>query len=168
MSSLPVSTKRIGSRLANWLQRYSSLKVWMTDDDDRWTKNHWYTIRLIWVFAGRTVTLLVLSCQGSYDRCTNKIVSVLTAWRTVLIEKQYNHTWMGFSNLPSFRVTQWGSLFYFDYTESSKNLRHVLKCLTVKILKIPTVSFYYRVMGPKDADGMENSVDPDQTGRLLL
>ena len=44
--------------------------------------------------------------------------------------------------------------------------------LTVKILndsdtcnysKIGTVSFYFRVMGPKDADGMTNSIDPDQT-----
>ena len=25
------------------------------------------------------------------------------------------------------------------------------------------MSFYYRVTGPKDADGMANSVDPDQT-----
>ena len=24
------------------------------------------------------------------------------------------------------------------------------------------MSFYYRVMGPKDADGMANRVDPDQ------
>ena len=29
--------------------------------------------------------------------------------------------------------------------------------------KIGTVSFYYRVMGPKDADRMANSVEPDQT-----
>ena len=26
-----------------------------------------------------------------------------------------------------------------------------------------TVLFYYRVIGPKDADIMSNSVDPDQT-----
>ena len=29
------ATHKIWSRLANWLQRYSSLKVWTTDDDDR-------------------------------------------------------------------------------------------------------------------------------------
>ena len=29
--------------------------------------------------------------------------------------------------------------------------------------KIGTVSFYYRVIGPKDADGIANSADPDQT-----
>ena len=27
--------------------------------------------------------------------------------------------------------------------------------------KTETKSFYYRVMGPKDADGMSNRVDPD-------
>ena len=29
--------------------------------------------------------------------------------------------------------------------------------------KIKTVSFYYRVFGPKDVDGRANSVDSDQT-----
>ena len=29
--------------------------------------------------------------------------------------------------------------------------------------KIVTISFYYRLIGPKDADRMANSVDPDQT-----
>ena len=29
------TTHKIWSRLANWLQRYSSLKVWTTDDDGR-------------------------------------------------------------------------------------------------------------------------------------
>ena len=29
--------------------------------------------------------------------------------------------------------------------------------------KIGTVSFHYRIMGPKDTDGMANSVDPYQT-----
>ena len=32
--------------------------------------------------------------------------------------------------------------------------------------KIGTVTFYYRAMGPNDADGMANSVDPDQTAPL--
>ena len=32
--------------------------------------------------------------------------------------------------------------------------------------KIGVVSFYYRVMGPNDADGMANSVNPDQTAPL--
>ena len=33
--------------------------------------------------------------------------------------------------------------------------------------KIGSVSFYYRVMGPNDADGMANSVDPDQIASLI-
>ena len=32
--------------------------------------------------------------------------------------------------------------------------------------KTGTVSFYYRVMGPKDADRMTNNIDPDQTASL--
>ena len=37
------ATHKIWSRLANWLQRDSSLKVWTTDDNGR-TTDHWYTI----------------------------------------------------------------------------------------------------------------------------
>ena len=41
------ATHKIWSRLANWLQRYSNLKVWTTTDDDgrrRTTSDHRYTI----------------------------------------------------------------------------------------------------------------------------
>ena len=37
------ATHKIWSRLAHWHQRYSSLKVWTTDDDGQ-TTDHWYTI----------------------------------------------------------------------------------------------------------------------------
>ena len=32
--------------------------------------------------------------------------------------------------------------------------------------KIGTVLFFYRLIGPKNVDGMPNSVDPDQTAPL--
>ena len=32
--------------------------------------------------------------------------------------------------------------------------------------KILTLRLYHRVTSPKDADGMANSVDPDQTGAV--
>ena len=32
--------------------------------------------------------------------------------------------------------------------------------------KSETIWFYYAVMGPKDADGIANRVDPDQTAPL--
>ena len=41
---------------------------------------------------------------------------------------------------------------------------HPKKCCNYP--KTGTVSFYYRVMGPKDADGMANSGDPYQTAPL--
>ena len=50
-----------------------------------------------------------------------------------------------------------------------KAYRKILKIWTsekIPVLnypKIGTVSFCYTVLGPKDADGMANSVDPDQT-----
>ena len=59
-----------------------------------------------------------------------------------------------------------GSLRYFllDYHENPKNSD--TKTIAVIIQKIPTIWIYLRVMRPKDADGMANIVDPDQTAPL--
>ena len=42
----------------------------------------------------------------------------------------------------------------------------VTRKIAVIILKICMMWLYHRVMSPKDADGMANSVDPDQTAPL--
>ena len=46
------------------------------------------------------------------------------------------------------------------YRQSSKDSDTRKNCCNYP--KIITILFYYRVMGPKDADGMANHVDPDQ------
>ena len=43
---------------------------------------------------------------------------------------------------------------------------HPKKCCRSNCPTIETVSFYYRVMSPKDAHGMVINVDPDQTAPL--
>ena len=48
--------------------------------------------------------------------------------------------------------------------KTPKNSDTRKKCC--KYPKIGTVSFYYRVIGPKDADEIANSVDPGQTAPL--
>ena len=92
--------------------------------------------RLIWVFAGRTLTLLVLSCRGS----------------NTVHRSRYDH-YSVFSN---------GRLFLFSLYR--KNLKHsdIQKrcCNHPKIWK---TRLYHRRMLPKDADGIANSVDPGQT-----
>ena len=45
-----------------WVLSYPLSAQWRLSSD-------WADARLIWVFTGRTVTLLVLSCRGSYDSC---------------------------------------------------------------------------------------------------
>ena len=45
--------------------------------------------------------------------------------------------------------------------KKSKQTGHRKNCCSYP--KIGTVSLYYIVMGPKDAEGIANSVDPDQT-----
>ena len=48
--------------------------------------------------------------------------------------------------------------------QNPENLDTRKKCC--KYPEIGRVSFYYRVMGLKDADGIANSVNPDQTAPL--
>ena len=48
-----------------------------------------------------------------------------------------------------------------NYRKNKKNSDTGKNCC--KYPKIGTVLFDYRVIGPKDADGMANSVDPDHT-----
>ena len=56
------------SSLSAWRQLGSLATHWAHSEDSDQTG---WMPRLIWVFAGRTVTLLVLSCRGSYhfDHC---------------------------------------------------------------------------------------------------
>ena len=52
------------SSLSAWSKLGSLATHWMNgDDSDQTGRMPW----LIWVFAGRTVTLLVLSCRGSFS-----------------------------------------------------------------------------------------------------
>ena len=51
-----------------------------------------------------------------------------------------------------------------DYRKTPKNLNTRKNCCNCP--KIETMSFYYRVIGPEDEDGMANTVDPDQTAPL--
>ena len=60
------------------------------------------------------------------------------------------------------------SLLYFLFFQNTVNFLNIRtpqkNCC--KHSKIWTMWFYHRVMGPNDADGMANSVDPDQTAPL--
>ena len=60
---------------------------------------------------------------------------------------------------------------HISFVNPTINTVKILKVRTpekiaVNILKNGTVSFYYTVKSPKDADRMANSVDPDQTAPL--
>ena len=53
-----------------------------------------------------------------------------------------------------------------NYCKIPKNVDTWKRCCNYP--KIGTVSFYDRVMGLKDADGMANSVDPDQSSLVWV
>ena len=65
--------------------------------------------RLIWVFAGRTAILLVLSCRGSYYARQRSILNSLTSWYTSIVVSLtyiyiYIYIFFFFSNLWCFIV----------------------------------------------------------------
>ena len=53
---------------------------------------------------------------------------------------------------------------YINYSKNPKNSNIRKYCSSYP--KIGMLPFYYRLMGSKDANGMANSVDPDQTAPL--
>ena len=63
------ATHKIWSRLANWVQRYSSLKVWMTttDDDNGQTTDHWYTISSGELKIGTSEIIAVIDLRAVID-----------------------------------------------------------------------------------------------------
>ena len=99
------------SSLSAWRKLGSLATHWTHSEDTDQTGR---MPRLIWVFTGRTVTLLVLSCRGS---------------------NLYSQTW--------------------KHSDTINNCYHHPN--------IWTVWSYHRVMHPKDANEMVNSVEPDQS-----
>ena len=106
---------------------------------------------LIWVFAGRTLILLVLSCRGSntlthYHGKTHTQKTAACSFLTVLIwmTKRCTH--------PRFCPNSDNHKFP-KYSDIPKN------CCNHS--KIWTIWLYHRVMSQNDGDGMANSVDPD-------
>ena len=61
------------SSLSAWRKFGSIATHWVHSEDSDQTGR---MPRLIWVFAGRTVTFLVLSCRGSYSRDPNDSTEV--------------------------------------------------------------------------------------------
>ena len=105
--------------------------------------------RLIWVFAGHTLILLVLSCHGSYFlqltvgslmSCCNLTFHCLTS---------------GFQRLVTVLPSCANYRKFPKYSDIQK--------IYCNHSEIWTMWLCHRVMSPNDADGMANSVDPDQT-----
>ena len=78
--SLGIPPVWLESSLFSWWKLVSLATHWVQGEDSVQTGR---MPRLIWVFAGRTVTLLVLSCRGSDSvvaTCTNAINIWASSW----------------------------------------------------------------------------------------
>ena len=114
----------------------------------------WADAQLIWVFAERTLILLVLSCHSSLTNTKISSKLSVTTWEIFRFPRS------PFFGSPS-------SVTNINWPTSVH-----LKNNTVKILKLGTPKnccnypktwprwLYYRGMCPKGADWMANSVDP--------
>ena len=74
------SIRPVGSEssLSTWWKLGSLATHWAHSEDSDQTG--WMS-RLIWVFAGRTVTLFVLSCRGSNGTCCSSVHTGADLWR---------------------------------------------------------------------------------------
>ena len=67
--------------LSAWRKLGSLATHWAHSEDSDSDQTEWMP-RLIWVFAGRTLILLVLSCHGSYVVSTWQVFKVRFTWRS--------------------------------------------------------------------------------------
>ena len=124
------------SSLSAWRNLGSLATTWAHSEDSDQTGR---MPRLIWVFAGHTLILLVLSCRGSFH-------IRLLLYDIVSVTLRFSHSFSTkCRKFPKYSDTQ------KICCNHSKNW---------------TMWFYHRVISPNDADGMANSVDPDQTAPL--
>ena len=133
--------------------------------------------RLIWVFAGCTLTLLVLSRGGSSvltrEEQKSNIVS-LWQYKNILFS---HHKLIGQHSIPhikcicqqyfcyfqktlKIKLTPYGENFYYRKKPKKNSATRKHHRNYPKIWLIWT---FHRVMCPKDADGIANSADTDQS-----
>ena len=133
MSVCPAKTQISLSSLSAWRKLGSLATHWGHSEDSDQTGR---MPRLIWVFAGRRVILLVLSCRGSCDENCLQFISftpvklfplvfkVLPFWRFLRIgigkHEQTVHTQILNPHLPS------GLFHPYQLDESISNFRGVL------------------------------------------
>ena len=85
------------SLCAQWVAKDPSFLHADSEDSDQ----TWRIPRLIWVFAGRTVTLLVLSCRGSYTLWRN--VSLFYSMKSAFLQTLAQlHLWLKMKLKQSF------------------------------------------------------------------
>ena len=77
---------------------------------------------------------------------------------------KFRADYRNFLGVLMFRMFTVYRTLWYRYTIKILKIKTPKKCCNYP--KIGTVSFYYRVMGSKDADRMANSVDPHQTAPL--
>ena len=127
------------SLCAQWVAKDPSFLHADSEDSDQTGQMS----RLIWVLAGRTTTLLVLSCHGSFDVLFPIPISKIK--KKILINLKLNK-----------RCTF--TLQYRKFPKYSDTPK--IRCNHSKIL---TMWLYHTL---NDVDRMANSVDPDQTAPL--
>ena len=103
-SALASALSDQSSLCAKWVAKDSSFLHADSEDSDQTGR----MTRLIWVFAGRTLILLVLSCRGSYPDITT--LNYSHSWFGLDMKQLLAYTgalWVYFWNLKHIVLTDW-------------------------------------------------------------
>ena len=154
--------RKIGSLVSHWVHR---------EDSDQTVRS------LRWVH----VILLVLSCCSSFYKISRNMANI-TKWRVPRADYDQTANPCSFDRVPPAtlwvttypKLPQADSKYWLNQADAQADLNYckIPKYSTTWNIccnppKVRTKWLYHRVMCPKDADGMENSADPDQTAPLL-
>ena len=113
------------------------------------------TVRSLFNYGMGSEVLLIVQAAVFWCRNTSKIIFdiSLVCQHKFIFKDSYQ---------SSFSAASFCSLSKAMIMKYNSGAKHYRKnCCAYP--KIGTLSLYYRVIGPKDADRMANSVDPDQT-----
>ena len=161
--------------LYSWAGQFGSYLV--ANREDRFSYNEAHFTVLIWGWA----TILQVSKREPAAHLS--VAGIWTVFRAEIINKKqpsdnrrqnlirsfrcsqklyrYSHSFLCHENRTPEKIAVWVIILKFEYRKNPKYSDNRQFCCNPS--KIWTRWLSHRVMRPKDADGIANSVDPDQT-----
>ena len=135
------ATHKIWSRLANWLQRYSSLKVWMTTDVD-WRRQTddgslVYCKLILWAFGSGELKILIIFLP-LYHRGKRSFKEY--SWK---VSWEFIYFLNNLKNSVPVWATSWQNLFYVICQQQMQISLHFHAVWSASLLFTPKIDNTY-------------------------